>query len=39
MITETVVNTWIVMAVLVGLCLFLTSGMQVHCRTKRQIIA
>ena len=39
MITETVVNTWIVMAVIVGICLFLTSGMQVHCRTKRQIIA
>ena len=39
MITETVVNTWIVMAVIVGLCLFLTSGMQVHCRTKRQIVA
>ena len=39
MLTETVVNTWIVMAVIVGLCLFLTSGMQVHCRTKRQIIA
>ena len=39
MITETVVNTWIVMAVLLGLCLFLTSGMQVHCRTKRQVIA
>ena len=38
-ITETVVNTWIIMAVIVGLCLFLTSGMQVHCRTKRQIIA
>ena len=39
MLTETVVNTWIVMAVIVGLCLFLTHGMQVHCRTKRQIIA
>lgn len=38
-ITETVVNTWIVMAVIVGLCLFLTHGMQVHARTKRQIIA
>ena len=38
-ITETVVNTWIVMAVIVGLCLFLTSGMQVHCRTKRQVVA
>ena len=39
MITETVVNTWIVMAVIMGLVFFLTSGMQVHCRTKRQIIA
>ena len=39
MLTETVVNTWIIMAVIVGLCLFLTHGMQVHCRTKRQIIA
>ena len=38
-LTETVVNTWIVMAVIVGLCLFLTHDMQVHCRTKRQIIA
>ena len=38
-ITETLVNTWIVMAVIVGLCLFLTHGMQVHCRTKRQVIA
>lgn len=39
MLTETVVNTWIIMAVIVGLCLFLTHDMQVHCRTKRQIIA
>ena len=38
-ITETVVNTWIVMAFIVGLCLILTHGMQVHCRTKRQIVA
>ena len=38
-ITETVVNTWIVMAVIMGLILFLTHDMQVHCRTKRQIIA
>ena len=38
-ITETVVNTWIVMAAIVGLCIFLTRGMQVHARTKRQIIA
>ena len=39
MITETVVNTWIVMAAIVGLILFLTSDLQVHCRTKRQIVA
>lgn len=38
-ITETVVNMWIIMAVIVGLCLFLTHGMKVHARTKRQIIA
>ena len=38
-ITETVVNTWIVMAIIVGLCLFLTSGMQVRCKTKRQVVA
>ena len=38
-ITETLVNTWIVMAVIVGLCLYLTHGMQVHCRTRRQIVA
>ena len=38
-ISETVVNTWVIMAIIVGLCLFLTHGMQVHARTKRQIIA
>ena len=38
-LTETVVNMWIVMAVIVGLCIFLTRGMQVHARTKRQIVA
>ena len=38
-ITETVVNTWIVMALIVGLCIFLTHGMQVHARTKRQVVA
>lgn len=38
-ITETIVNTWIVMAMIVGLCLFLTHGMQVHARTKRQVVA
>ena len=36
---ETIVNMWIVMAVIVGLCIFLTRGMQVHARTKRQIVA
>ena len=39
MLTETIVNMWIVMAVIVGLCIFLTRGMQVHARTKRQIVA
>lgn len=38
-ITETIVNTWIVMALIVGLCIFLTRGMQVHARTKRQVVA
>ena len=38
-ITETIVNTWIVMALIVGLCIFLTHGMQVHARTKRQVVA
>ena len=38
-ITETIVNTWSVMALIVGLCLFLTHGMQVHARTKRQVVA
>ena len=38
-ISETIVNTWIIMALIVGLCLYLTHGMQVHARTKRQIIA
>ena len=38
-VSETIVNTWIIMALIVGLCLFLTHGMQVHARTKRKIIA
>ena len=38
-ISETIVNTWIVMAVIVGLCLYLTSGIQTHAKTKRQIVA
>ena len=38
-ISETVVNTWIIMALIVALCLYLTHGITVRCRTKRQIIA
>ena len=38
-ITQTVVNAWIAMVVIVGLCIWLTRGMQVHARTKRQVVA
>lgn len=38
-ITETLVNTWIVMAVIVGLCIFLTRKLEVHARSRRQIVA
>lgn len=38
-ITETITNTWIVMAIIVGVCIFLTRGMQVHARTRRQVVA
>ncbi len=38
-ITETITSTWIVMALIVGVCIFLTRGMQVHARTKRQVVA
>ncbi|MDD3430282.1 MAG: F0F1 ATP synthase subunit A [Oscillospiraceae bacterium] len=38
-ITETLVNTWLVMAVIVGLCIFLTRGMAVRPTGKRQIVA
>lgn len=38
-LTETIVNMWIIMAIIVGVCIFLTRGMQVHARTKRQIVA
>jgi len=38
-ITETIINTWLVMALIVGVCIFLTRGMQVHARTRRQVIA
>ena len=39
MLTETVVITWIVMALLVLLCRFLTRGMEVRATRKRQIVA
>ena len=39
MLTETVVVTWCVMAVLIGVCLFLTHHLQVHPTTRRQMIA
>lgn len=38
-ITETIVNMWIVSAIIVLLCLFLTHKLEVHARTRRQIIA
>lgn len=38
-ITETIVNTWIVMAVIVGVCIWLTRDLKVHTTSKRQIIA
>ncbi len=38
-VTQTLVNAWIAMAIIVGVCIWLTRGMQVHARTKRQIIA
>ncbi len=38
-ITETIVNMWILMAVIVAACIFLTHGLKDHPQTKRQIIA
>ncbi len=38
-ITETVVNTWIVMAALVLVCIILTRGLKVRPTSKRQLIA
>lgn len=38
-ITETIVNSWLVMLVIIGLCLFLTSNLRVRNVTKRQVIA
>ncbi|MEY8356107.1 FoF1 ATP synthase subunit a [Lachnospiraceae bacterium 54-53] len=38
-ITETIVNTWIVMALIMGLCLYLTHDLREKATTKRQILA
>lgn len=38
-ITESIVNTWLVMAVIVGLCIWLTRGLEVRPTSKRQIVA
>lgn len=38
-ITETLVNTWVIMALAMGLCLYLTHDMKIKPVTKRQIIA
>lgn len=38
-ITETIVNTWIVMALIVALCIFLTRGLKVHAESRRQVVA
>lgn len=39
MLTETVVVTWAVMAVLIGVCIFMTRNLEVHPTKKRQVIA
>lgn len=38
-VTETIVNMWVIMAIIVGVCIFLTRGMAVKPTGKRQIIA
>ena len=38
-ITETIVNTWIIIALITAVCIFLTRGLQVHAQTRRQVIA
>ncbi len=37
--TQTIVNTWIIMAIIVGLCIWLTRDLKVHPTSKRQIVA
>lgn len=38
-LTQTIVNTWIVMAIIVCACIFLTRNLQVRATSKRQIVA
>ena len=38
-ITETMVNAWLVMAIITGLCIWLTHGMTVRGTGKRQVVA
>lgn len=38
-ITETIVNSWIIMAVVVALCIWLTRGLTVKNPSKKQIVA
>ena len=38
-ITETIVNSWLVMLAIIGLCLFLTHDLKVRNVSKRQVVA
>ena len=38
-VTETIVNAWIIMAVIIGVCIWLGSNLKVKPETKRQIVA
>lgn len=38
-ITQTLVNAWIAMIIVVAVSIWLTRGIQVHARTKRQVVA
>ena len=38
-VTETMVNAWCVMALIIGLCIWLTRGLKVRPTSKKQIVA
>lgn len=38
-ITETVVNTWVIMAIITGVCIWLTHDLKVRPTSRRQIVA